>query len=250
MPAFGLAAVASALVRAASLNLCTDEYLLALAEPAQIVSLSYLSHSPHETSLWRQARRAPANAGTLESVLRHRPTLVLAMGASGQDSARIARRMGIRVVNLPYPASIDHVLRQATQVSDLLGTPSRARQYRQRVELLRGIRGAERDAAFVAGNGLSLAPQSLGAEWMKLAGYKQRALPGARLTLETLATNPPKWLILSKYRAGQYSRGQAWLRHPLVRRQFDRTLVTDGRPWTCAGLPMIAEVERLRRLSR
>ena len=40
MPAFALAWAASAVIRAASLNLCTDEYLLLLAEPRQIASIS------------------------------------------------------------------------------------------------------------------------------------------------------------------------------------------------------------------
>ena len=41
MPAFALAFASAA--RIASLNLCTDEYVLALADPGQIASLSYLS---------------------------------------------------------------------------------------------------------------------------------------------------------------------------------------------------------------
>jgi hypothetical protein len=57
---------------------------------------------------------------------------------------------------------------------------------------------------------------------------------------------PPKWLIISDYRQRQQSRGQAWLSHPLVRRLEGRTLRTDGRAWTCGGLPMLAEVARLR----
>lgn len=250
MPAFGLAVAASAAVRAASLNLCTDEYLLLLGAPGQVVSVSHLSHSSHETSLWGQARRLPANTGSLESVLRHRPDIVLTMGGGGRDSARIARRLGIRLLDLPYPSSIADVTRQAAQVSAVLGNGQRARRFDDQLRLLRANPVPQRDAAYVSGSGLSLAPQSLGAEWMELAGYRQRPLPGNRVTLETLATEPTKWLILSRYRDQQYSRGQAWLRHPLVRRQAARTLVTDGRPWTCGGLPMIVEIERLRRLAR
>ena len=106
------------------------------------------------------------------------------------------------------------------------------------------------DGAYLASGGLSLAPDSLAAEWLRLAGVRQRAFPGNRLTLDTLATNPPKLLVASDYRRRQASRGTAWLNHPLVRRLSHRTIVTDGRPWTCAGLPMIAEVERLRERRR
>jgi iron complex transport system substrate-binding protein len=250
MPASALALAASAAVRAASLNLCTDEYLLLLAEPEQVVSVSHLSHSPLESALWQSARRAPANSGSLESVLRFRPTLVFTMGGGGRDSAALARRLGIRLVQLSFPSSVAEVERQAAHVAAALGTAARVRPFAAKLGRLRRSAPSPHDAAFLSGGGLSLSPDALGAEWMRLAGYRQRPLPNGRLTLETMATNPPKWLIRSDYRRGQYDRGQAWLRHPLVRRLSARTIGTDGRAWTCAGLPMIAEVERLRLAAR
>ena len=39
--------------RVASLNLCTDELLLLLAAPEQIVSVTHLAQQPAETPLWR-----------------------------------------------------------------------------------------------------------------------------------------------------------------------------------------------------
>ena len=54
MPASAFLA-ASAAARVASLNLCTDEYLLLLARPGEVVSVSYLSQDPLESPLWRKA---------------------------------------------------------------------------------------------------------------------------------------------------------------------------------------------------
>src|SRR5215212_6040081 len=54
--------------RVASLNLCTDELLLALAAPAQIVSVTHLAQDPAETPVWREARRYRRNDGSLLSV--------------------------------------------------------------------------------------------------------------------------------------------------------------------------------------
>jgi iron complex transport system substrate-binding protein len=250
MPASGLALAASAVIRVASLNLCTDEYLLLLARPAEIVSLSHLSHSRLESPLWQRARGVPANSGSLEDVLRDRPTLVFTMGGGGRDSAALARRLGIRLVQLPYPSSVAEVERQVAQVAAALGSPPRARPFAARLQELRRTAPPAHDAAFLSGGGLSLSPGSLGADWMRLAGFRQRSLPNGRVSLETLATNPPRWLVRSNYRRGQSDRGQAWLRHPLVRRLSARTIDTDGRAWTCAGLPMIAEIERLRRAAR
>ena len=83
---------------------------------------------------------------------------------------------------------------------------------------------------------------------MRLAGLNQRAVAGGRVSLETLARNPPKVLLRSNYRRSQPSLGQRWLDHPLVGRLNQRSLITDGRPWTCAGPLMLGEIQRLRDL--
>ncbi|UUR08603.1 ABC transporter substrate-binding protein [Sphingomonas glaciei] len=246
MPASALGLAADAALRVASLNLCTDELLLMLGRSEQIVSVSHLSHSPRETALWRAARGHLANDGKLESVLARRPQLILTMGGSGGARQALARRFGARLIELPYASSPSEVVAQAAQVATLLGRPAAAAAYRDRLAHLERSRPGLEEGAFLSGGGLSLSPQGLGASWLRLAGFRQPALTNNRLSLETLATKPPKWLIRSDYRADQASRGTAWLDHPLIRRLTPRTLATDGRPWTCGGLPMLAEVERLR----
>lgn len=234
--------------RVVSLNLCTDELLLLLAEPRQIVSVSHLSQSPYETALWRSARRHPANDGTLESVVAKRPTLILSMGGSGTARQAIAARFGARLVEIPYASTPGEAVRQAEQVAAMLGRPRAAVPYRAWLRRLEATRPPLEQGAFLGGGGLSLPPTGLGGSWLALAGFRQPLLGNGRLTLEQLATKPPKWLIRSNYRDSQQSRSSAFLRHPLVTRLAARTLVTDGRPWTCGGLPMLAEVTRLRRL--
>jgi iron complex transport system substrate-binding protein len=247
MPASVWLSAASVAIKAASLNLCTDEYLLLLGRPEQIASVSYLSHDPRESVLWRKARGYAANRGALDSALQQRPTLVITMGGGGRSTEMIARRLGIKVLDLPYPASIGDVQRQAVQVATALGDKRRAFPVLRDIAVLQRSRPrATMDAAFLAGGGVSLDPASLGAEWMRLAGLRQRTLSGGRLTLETLATAPPKLLLRSDYRNAQWSRGTDWLNHPMVRRLEPRTIGVDGRAWTCAGLPMINEVRRLR----
>jgi hypothetical protein len=61
-----LLAISGAL-RVASLDLCADEYLLLLARPGAIASVSRVAQDPADSVLWRQARRYPANQRGLES---------------------------------------------------------------------------------------------------------------------------------------------------------------------------------------
>jgi iron complex transport system substrate-binding protein len=247
MPASAFLLAASAAARVASLNLCTDEYLLLLARPGQVASVSYLSQDPRESPLWRAARAYKGNRGSIEDVVALKPTLILTMGGGGRATGLIATRLHIRALDLPYATSLESVERNLTIVATALGDPTRAKPWIGRIETLRRSTPAHAsDAIWISGHGDSLAPDSLGAEWLRLAGFAQRALPGGRATLEVLLTQPPKYLIVSNYRSGQMSGGNRWLDHPIVHRAGARRIVTDGRPWTCMGPLMIAEIERLR----
>lgn len=247
MPGFASLLAASTL-RVASLNMCADEYLLLLARPAEIASVSRLSRDPADSSLWRLGQRYPGNRGDLETSLETRPNLLLTMGGGGRSTTAIARRMGLKTIDLPFPATIDDVARNLSTVAGALGEPSRADAWKNRLTMLRKRSLAQQDAIFLGAGGNSVGAQSMEAEWMRLAGLKQRALPGGRASLELLATRPPTVLLRSAYRRSERSIGQTWLEHPLATPKNSRILEVDGRPWTCAGPLMLGEVERLRKL--
>ncbi|WP_310468291.1 hypothetical protein [Sphingomonas sp.] len=249
MSAFALLlAVSSA--RIASLNLCTDEYLLLLARPGEVASVSYLAQDRRESPLWQRAKPHHVNHGSIEQVLVTRPSLVLTMGGGGRASKLIAGRMRIGSLALAPASSLDDVAANLRRVAGALGAPQRANQWLARLAVLR--RASPRtghDTIWLSGSGDSLVPGGAGAQWLRLAGLEQRAV-GDKVGLETLLIDPPKVLVHSDYRLGQVSRGARWLDHPVVRRAKARRIVTDGRPWTCMGPLMIPEIERLRALAR
>jgi iron complex transport system substrate-binding protein len=238
--------------RVASLNLCTDELLLLLGEGRQIVSVTHLAQNPAETPLWRQARLHPRNDGSLASVAALRPDLVLTMGGGARDRAGIARRLGIRLLDLPYPQSLGDVAANVAAVAGALGRPEAARPFLNALgQLERSAPAAGADTIWLGGGGRSVAASSLPAQWMRLAGLRQRALTGDRVSLEELLVRPPALILRSDYRAGQYSSEQKWLSHPLVAHiRRARTLATDGRLWTCMGPLLVPEILRLRREAR
>ena len=235
--------------RVASLNLCTDELLLALAAPTQIVSVTHLAQDPAETPLWREARRYRRNDGSLLSVAALRPDLVLTMGGGARDRLRIARRLGIPTIDLPFPRTLGDVEAGIRQVSAALGRPQAGTALLRRLAALRATAATARlDTIWLGGGGRTVAPQGLEAQWMALAGLRQRPMRGDRVPLEALILSPPRILLRSDYREGQYSGAQRWLAHPVARRvRAGRTLPTDGRRWTCMGPLLIGEIERLRR---
>lgn len=248
-----LAAPASAAAPSvASLNLCTDEYALLLAGPSQVASVSYLSHDPQETPLWRSARRAVANDGSILSVARHRPRLILTMGKAGRGSERIARALGARLLVLPYPQSLDDIDAAIVQVSAALGRETSGRQWRERLGRLRSTAPvAAREVLWLGGGGRTMAATGLGAQWLRLAGYRPSRVANDQVTLESLLARQPTLLIRPLYRRGQVSGETRWLDHPAHRQvRTTRSLATDGRRWTCMGPSLIAEIERLRGSAR
>lgn len=239
-------------MRIASLNLCSDELVLMLADPARIASVTHLSRNPAESALWWAARRTGANDGSLLSVAPLRPDLIVTMGGSGRDRAGIARAIGARLIDLPFPATLADVVRSIRIVGDAVGRPDRGRALARRIAALSRTAPARRhDAIYLSGGGRSLSAEGLGAQWLALAGYRQRPLPGGRIDLETLLRHPPAVLLTSDYRAGQASREAQWLRQPALSRMPRlKRIRTEGRRWTCLGPSLIPEIARLRALDR
>src|SRR4029453_6327323 len=129
MPGFASLLVTSAALRVASLNMCTDEYLLLLARPQEIASVSRLSRDPADSSLWRLGQRFPGNPGDLANGLNTPPNPLITMGGGGKSTAMIARKMGLRTLDLPFPATIDDVASSIVLVARALGDERRARPW-------------------------------------------------------------------------------------------------------------------------
>ncbi|HEY6917211.1 MAG TPA: hypothetical protein VI381_06170, partial [Allosphingosinicella sp.] len=144
--------------RVASLNLCTDELLLALAAPGQIVSISHLSRKAEETPYWRAARAYPANDGSLLSVVARKPDLVLTMGGSGRDTARIAARIGARLLTLPYAGSLAEMKAGVRKVAAALGRGEAGESLLRPLEAMeRSLPATAIDTIWLGGGGRSLA---------------------------------------------------------------------------------------------
>lgn len=252
MPVSASLLAASAALKVASLNLCTDELVQLLAAPDQIVSVTHLAQQEAETPLWRQARRYRANDGSLLSVAELKPDLVVTMGGGARDRLRIAGRLGIRSLDLPFARSLDDVEASVTKLAMALGRPQAGTALLRRMAAVRASAPTrQRDSIWLGGGGRTVSPNGLEAQWMALAGMRQRPTKGDRVSLETLMLRPPAILLRSDYRQGQYSAGQRWLSHPAAERPMNsKVIATDGRLWTCMSPLLIDEIVRLRGLAR
>src|SRR5690554_3799563 len=97
----GGAALAAAPERIVSLNLCVDQYLLALADRDQIAALTQFARDPEVSAAAAHAEGFHQIRGAAEEVVQLNPDLVLGGSLTRRDTRNLLRRMGYRVVDVP-----------------------------------------------------------------------------------------------------------------------------------------------------
>lgn len=115
-------------VRVVSHTVGTDELLLAVAAPEQIAALSHIADDPLFSAVAEAARKYPKiNHGDVESVLRYRPTLMLAADYSRLELVEQVRRAGVRVLVLDRYDTLADSFANLRKVAAELGGEAPAR---------------------------------------------------------------------------------------------------------------------------
>ncbi len=248
VPPAALAAPAVPLPKVASINLCTDQLLLELADPRQILTLSWLSADPEESMLAAQAAAYPANYGTAEELLRYDPDVVLAGTLTSAFTRKLLERLGYRVVEIPPARSVEDIAANLERVAAAVGRPARgaaaaAALRARRDTLARAGAGPRVGAVVLRPGGFTVGRDSLAQELMQLAGLDNLAADRGldrwgSLSVETLLRSRPRLLIVTDYRRHEASLANAIFDHPAVERIAAQTATLElpAAEWGC-GLP-------------
>lgn len=111
--------------RVVSINLCADQYLLALADPGQIAAVSRLARDPGLSYLAGQAARVPVITGSAEEVVRLNPDLVLTGAFTRRTTGALLERFGVEVMAVPYAKTLEDVRTGLRHVALVLGVPAK-----------------------------------------------------------------------------------------------------------------------------
>lgn len=242
--------------RIISLNLCTDQLVLMLADPTDIVGLSHVARDCQNALLCEQARTVPTVRVSAEAVLAQKPDIVLGGTYTARLALQVARTLGLPVVALRPANTLDDIPVQIMSVAQALGVPERGRAlveaFRARLAALSVADPAGPMAAIYTANGFVSQAGSLPDDVLRHAGFRNyttRKGLGHRLKipLEQLIAEPPDLLILD--RSGQgYSIAQAMLDNPVLQKNFPDAHKAElpARLWLC-GLPQTLDaIERLK----
>ena len=112
--------------RVVSLNLCTDQLLLQLADPEHIASVTYLAADPTISYFAKRAIGLTKNHGLAEELLPLRPDLILAGAFNRRPITSLIKRLGYRVAVFEMADGFDTLRQNIRMAGKVLGEESKA----------------------------------------------------------------------------------------------------------------------------
>ena len=244
---------ACAETRVVSINLCTDQLLLSLARPEQILSLSWLASDPEESVLAAEARTYPFNYGTAEEVLALGPDLVLAGSYTSTFTRSVLKRLGFHVHEIEPAQRIEDIEQNLREVAGLIEAEQRAealiREFRGRLARLAAPEDTRR-VAFLRPGGFTIERASLANALIERVGIRNVAAEDGldrwgSLPMETLVRASPDVIAILSYQSTTPSLANSILDHPALRAAVaTRTVHVPTRYWAC-GLPQSLDAVEL-----
>lgn len=232
--------------RVVSLNLCTDQFLIALADPGQIASVSFLAHDRSISFLAADARGFPTNAGRGEAILFSGADLVLAGGFGAYTKRELLERQGLEVLVLDTWRSLDHGREQIRAVARRLGHPDRGERLVAAIDAAlaraEGIAPPGRSILTTYRRGWVPASDSLISEILRHMGFtlhqdRLGLREGGVARLESLVAMPPDYALMDEVVGRSIDNGSALLVHPALLEAIpvERRLAIPGMLTICDG---------------
>jgi iron complex transport system substrate-binding protein len=258
-------ALAAGLPRIASMNVCTDQLLVPLADPQQIVGLSRFSRDGWQSS-GGDSRRFPVLSGGAEDLLVLKPDIVVAGVFDKRSTRELLRANGVRLVEFTVPRNLDEVKVQIRETGEIVQQPDRAAS-----EIARLDAAIARARNTVAGKHYRVLPLSRrgwvsGSDSFVSSVLTEIGLlnaagdlgvaSGGYASLEAIVSLKPDFIVVSQ--AGDHAgdEGQAFLLHPALERFYPpaKRIVIPDRLTECGSM-MLAEalevlVAELKRIER
>ncbi|MDB5713883.1 MAG: iron transporter [Sphingomonadales bacterium] len=210
--------------RIVSLNLCSDQYLLALADPGQIAGLTHNATDPTISAAAASARGLHIMGQSAEELLASDPDLNIGMPAKRSGIVAALAGRNFRAVDLTFANTYADILAQIRQVASAVGQVPRgealiARMNRELASVPR--RSGIRVAAYYQRRGYMTGTGTLVDDLMMRVGLTNLAgklgKPSlSRLSLEELIAAHPDYLIVETATDQIVDQGTEMLHHPIL----------------------------------
>ena len=246
------AAAPANLPRIASINLCTDQLLMTLADPPQILGLSPYSRDPTRSWAAAQADSFPRLSGTAEDVLMLQPDVVVAGRFTKLATRELLKDKGMRVVEFDAARSLDDVKKQIRLMGEVTRHSDRAQAEIDRLDAaIAHVRELAARKPYrvlaVSRRGWITGGDTLTSSLLANAGLFNAARDlgiksGRFASLETIVDLKPDFILVSDNTGFAEDEGSAFLLHPALERFYPaiKRIVIPERLTVCGG-PMLSE---------
>lgn len=259
-------ALAAGQPRVASMNVCTDQLLITLADPEQILGLSRYSRDAWQSFAAEDARRYPILSGGAEDILVLKPDIVVASLFDKRSTRELLKAQGLHLAEFSVPRNLAEVKAQIREMGEIVGHLDRAA-----AEIARLDAAMARARQAVTDNHYSVLPLSrrgwvLGRDSLVSSLLTETGLfnaasdlgvaTGGFAPLEAIVNAKPDFLLVSEAGDRAEDDGRAFLLHPALERFYppSKRIVIPERLTVCGGV-MLADaldvlVSELKRVER
>ena len=259
-------AAAADLPRIASMNVCTDQLLLTLADPGQILGLGRYSRDRLQSWAADDARGYRILSGGAEDILVLRPDVVVASTFDKRATRELLKEKGLHLTEFGVPRSLDEVKDQIRQMGEIVQHSDRATAEIARLDA--AIARARQAVAhkhyrvlplsrrgWVSGSESLLSSLLTETGLFNAAGELGVAF-GGFASLEAIVNLKPDFILVSETGDRAEDDGRAFLLHPALERFYppSKRIVVPDRLTVCGGVMLadaldllIAELERVEK---
>jgi iron complex transport system substrate-binding protein len=254
--------------RIASMNVCTDQLLIPLADPEQIVGLSRYSRDRSESWAAGEAHKYRILSGGAEDILVLRPDVVVASLFDKRSTRELLRAKGLHLAEFAVPRNLDEVKAQIRQMGEVVQHGDRATaeiaQLDAAVARARNVVASKHHSVlplplsrrgWVSG-GDSLLSSLLSETGLFNVATDLGVSSGGYASLEAIVNAKPDFVVVSEAGDRAEDDGRAFLLHPALDRIYPpaKRIVIPDRLTVCGGV-MLAEaldvlVKELERVER
>ena len=213
--------------RIVSINLCSDEILLRLADPNRIAAVTWHATDPKLSSVVDLAKDLKTTHGTAEEVLILDPDLVLAGWFTTTQTTQLLRKLGYEVYLVRIPKNFEELYEQIREISEKIEEIERGesliQSMKERLQKLKATHSGNPSALFYWPGGVAAGYDSMINALIEAAGARNVAdkmglNSNGIITLEKLIVANPEVLIFSNYHIEVPTVGKQMLSHPAIRR--------------------------------
>jgi len=236
---------ASDLPRVVSVNVCTDQLVLLLAEPEQIVSLSPLSVDPRTSVMAQEAVNYSTNNAQSETIAMQNPDVVVAGAFNDPAFLRMLESISIKVETFPITSALSDIPDEIRKMGQVLDQSDKAEAIAAQFETdLARLPPPAEDAplaAFFLPNGFSLGAGTLSHDILVAGGARNLSVElgiqgNGTVSLEQVILHQPD-LLIGAQPFGGFSQSEEMATHPAL---AAFPVLHSSVAWVC-GVPSVLD---------